>query len=210
MNKKLSSFIGLLLSDGSVFYDKSKKTCCVQFTNKLSSMREYFRSLSFDLFAVENFHKNQCKNAVSLRFFSKKVADFLFRFSPTYRTLRFEDGNYPPCKVPDEIKSSKKFSSKFLRSYVSCDGCFYHNPNYSIKRLEVCCYHPSLILDLKECFNTLGIEVRHSPNKLLITDESNLRKFARLVGFLEESLISDSSSPSFGLSKNEKLKEALH
>ncbi len=210
MNKKLSSFIGLLLSDGSVYYDKSKQTFCIQFTNKLSSMRNYFKLLSVDLFCIENFHENRCKNAISVRFFSKKVAEFLFNFSPTYRTLRYEDKNYPPCKVPNEIKSSKIFSAEFLRSYASCDGSFYSNQKYSIKHLEICCYHPKLILDLKKCLNTLEIRCRVYNNRLLITDRLNLQKFFDSVGFLEESFVSDTTSSSFGISKNQKMKNALH
>lgn len=210
MSKKLSSLIGLLLSDGSVYYDKSKRTYCIQFTSKFISMRNYFKSLSIDLFGVENFHENRCKNVVSLRFFSSKIAKFLFNFSPTFRTLKFNDGSYPPCKVPEEIKSSREFSAEFLRAFVSCDGSFYSNLKYSIRRLEISCYHPKLILDLVGCLNTLEIKCRVSDNRLLITDKTNLEKFFSLVGFLPESLVSDTTSPSFGLSKNQKVRDTLH
>src|SRR3989338_4996438 len=104
MDKKLASFIGLLLSDGSVYFDRSKRTYCIQFTNKLEPMRNYFKLLARDLFEVKNFHENRCKNAISIRFFSKKVAEFLFTFSPTYRTLKYSETKYPECKIPDEIK----------------------------------------------------------------------------------------------------------
>ena len=81
MNEKLSSFIGLLLSDGSVYYDKSKRTYCIQLTNKFKSIRDYFNLLAKDLFDIKIFHENVCKNAISTRFFSVKIAKSKRRLS---------------------------------------------------------------------------------------------------------------------------------
>lgn len=209
MDRKLSSFIGLLLSDGSVYYDRSKRTYCIQFTNKLEPMRNYFKSLATKLFGIANFSLNKCKNALSVRFFSKGTAEFLFQFSPTYRTLQYPDGKYPDCKVPREIKFSETLSEEFLKAFASCDGSIHFNPKYSVRVVEIYCYHPRLLKDLTACLKTLGINFRICENSIKISDRPNLQKFSDSVNFLKESSISDRSSPNFGVSKTERLDDAL-
>ena len=209
LDKKLCSLIGLLLSDGSVYFDKSKRTYCIQFTNKIVGMRNYFKSLVTDLFGDIKFSENKCKNAVSVRFFSKRIAEFLFSFSPTYRTLRFPDGTYPNCRIPDEIKYSKAFSSELLKAFASCDGTAHFNPKYSNRIIEVRCFHPELLRDLFDCFSTLDIRCRTPKNALRITNRIEIGKFRDSVGFLEESLICDSNSKHFGEPKLEILNRLL-
>lgn len=209
MNKELCSLIGLLLSDGSIYYDKSKCTYCIQFTNKLESMRNYFKSLVTKLFETVNFSENRCKNAISIRFFSKEIAEFLFHFSPTYRTLKYSDGSYPNCKIPSEIKESEEFSAEFLKAFASCDGSVNFNPKHSTRLIEIACYHPSLLDDLVDCFKTLGIKCRVCKNSIRISNRKEIKKFANSVGFLDESFVSDRNSKSFGISKTEKLSELI-
>lgn len=172
-------------------------------------MRNYFKSLVVDLFGKRNFSENKCKNAISIRFFSKDVAEFLFQFSPTYRTLKFSEGKYPNCKVSDEIKFSKTFSAEFLRAFASCDGSIHFNPKYSVRVIEICCFHPTLLKDIATCFEILGIDYRIYNNSILISNRANIQKFADSVGFLKESFVSDRTSKSFGKSKTEKLAESL-
>jgi len=212
MNKKLSSLIGLLLSDGSVYYDKSKRTHCIQLTSKFESMRNYFKLLMNQLFGTINFKENYCKNAVSIRVFSTKIAKFLFQFSPSYRTLHYDTIpiSYPPSKVPEIIKKSKLFSATFLRSYASCDGCIYFNPKHSIRYVVISCYHPILLKDLSDCFKILEINFRLTENSVIVSGKDNLNRFYNLVGFLEESCISKTTSKDFGMPKMKKLEAALH
>jgi intein/homing endonuclease len=211
MNKQLSSLIGLLLSDGSVYYDKSKRSYCIQLTSKFKSMRNYFKFLMKKLFKVSNFHENRCKNAISIRIFSTKIAKFLFQFSRSYRTLHFNINpvSYPLCKVPNEIKKSKIFSAAFLKSYASCDGCIYFNSKYSIRYVEITCYHPRLLKDITECLKILDINCRTTENSVIISGKENLIKFYKQVGFLKESFISKTTSKDFGMSKMKKLEIAL-
>ena len=211
MNEKLSSLIGLLLSDGSVYYDKSKRIYCIQFTNKFELMRNYFKFLMNQLFGFTNFKENKCKNAISIRAFSTKIARFLFQFSPSYRTLHYNTIpiSYPSCKVPQEIKSSKSFASAFLKSYASCDGCIYFNPKYSIRYVEIACYHPQILNDLADCLKVLEINCKRTENSVIISGKDNLREFYFSVGFLKESSISKTTSKDFGMSKMKKLEIAL-
>ena len=211
MDEKLSSLIGLLLSDGSVYYDKSKRTYCIQFTNKFELMRTRFKVLMNQLFGITNFKENYCKGAISVRIFSTKVAEFLFHFSKSYRTLHYNTVpiSFPPCKVSEEIKSSKILAAAFLKSYASCDGCIYFNPKYSIRYVEISCYHPQLRKDLADCFKILEIKCRVTENSIIVSSREDLNKFYNFVGFLDESLISKTTSRDFGMSKMKKLEIAL-
>ena len=175
-------------------------------------MRNYFKLLMKQLFGVTNFKENYCKNAVSVRVFSTKIAKFLFQFSPTYRTLHYDTIpiSYPPCKVPEEIKSSRFFAAIFLKSYASCDGCIYFNPKYSIRYVEISCYHPQLLKDLVDCLKILEIGCRLTENSVVVSGKENLNRFYNLVGFLKESSISKTTSKDFGMSKMKKLEIALH
>jgi len=209
MNKKLCSLIALLLSDGSVYYDKSKRTYCIQFTSNTESMRNYFRSIAKDLFGIKNFSENKCKNAISIRFFSKRIAEKLFQFSPTYRTLKYPDGKYPGCKIPYEIKNSREFSTEFLKAFASCDGSISISRKNSTRIIEITCFHPRLKDDMLSCLQTLGIECRICKHSLKISNRVNIKKFHDSVGFLKESLVSDTTSEHFGEPKLKKLNEAL-
>lgn len=209
MNKKLSIFIGLLLSDGSIYYDKSKRTYCIQFTNKIASMHSVFRKLATELFGELNFYEHREKRAYSTRFFSVKIAKLLFQFSPTYRTKQHSDSSYPGCRIPVSIKTSKEFAAEFLKAYASCDGSVSFVPKYSTRRVEITCFHPMLKQDLLECFDVLGISCRSVENALRISNRPNLQKFHDAVGFLDESYVSNTVSAFFGEPKMERLKEAL-
>ena len=57
MDKNLAALIGFLFSDGSVYYDKSKRTYCIQFTNKNKQMLEKFKYLATQCFGNLNFKK---------------------------------------------------------------------------------------------------------------------------------------------------------
>ena len=211
MDEKLSSLIGLLLSDGSVYYDKSKRVYCIQFTNKFELMRNYFKLLMNQLFEVTNFKENLCKNAISVRIFSTKIAKFLFQFSPSYRKLHYNTIpiSFPICNVSEEIKNSKTFSAAFLKSYASCDGCIYFNQKHSIRYVEIACYHPQLRNDLVTCLKILGINCRLTENSVIVSGKDNLKKFYISVGFLKESSVSKTTSKDFGMSKMKKLEIAL-
>lgn len=204
MNKNLANLLGLLLSDGSVYYDKSKKTYCIQFTNKSSRLRELFKGLMKDCFGVNKFYEIPCKNAVSLRVFSKRIAENLFRYSPSFRTLPCKSFprcnmfscsyckplnhngiDYPPSQVHDSILSDSEFARAFLRGYVSGDGGVYINKKHSIYTVEIACYHPSLKNQVMDCISFLGIQARLKPKAVLVSGIKNFDKFMDEVGVVK-------------------------
>ena len=51
---------------------------------------------------------------------------------------------------------------------------------------------------------------RFTENSIIISDKLNMLRFYNSVGFLKESVISDSISKFFGVSKMKRLEDALH
>jgi len=163
-----------------------------------------FKRLMKQCFGVEKFYEISCKNAISVRVFSKNIADYLFRYSPTYRTLpleQFPKANersvlvgfkalhynsvkYPPCKIPEEIFSQKRCVAAFLRGFTSGDGSICINKKHSIYRVELTCYHPFLRKQSVECLSALGIPASARRNSVYVSGIANYQKFLRVVGFV--------------------------
>ena len=208
MDENIAALIGFLISDGSVYYDKSKRTYCIQFTNKNKQMLEKFKFLVSYCFGIRNFHINKCKNALSVRFFSKKVANQLFLHSPSFRTLRFADGKYPNAQIPSEIFTNPKLAISFLQTYASSDGCIYSDKSHKAV-IEIACVHPKLKQQLSELLKTLHIESLITSKGIRINRKAEIKKFASKIRFLPESTVVQSSSANFGKTKNDLLDSCL-
>ena len=143
-----------------------------------------------------------------MRFFSKKIADCLFKYSPSFRTLRFQDGKYPKAKIPSEIFNSSDFAIAFLQTYFSADGCIYSNKSHKAV-LEIACVHPGLRQQLFELLETLDIFSLITSKGIRINRISEIRKFASKIRFLPESTVVQSTSANFGKTKNELLDSCL-
>ena len=204
MNEDLANLLGLLLSDGSVYYDKSKKTYCIQFTNKSSRLRVLFKDLMKRCFGTNKFYEIPCKNAVSLRVHSMKIAKKLFIYSPTFRTLPCKSSprcnqfscsfckpqknngiEYPPSQIHESILSNSEFTRAFLRGFVSGDGGLYINKKHSIYTVEIACYHPFLKKQVIEGIESLGIQARLKPNAVLVSGIKPFTKFMDDVGIVK-------------------------
>ncbi len=204
MNEKLAMLIGLLLSDGSVYYDKSKKTYCIQFTNKSPDLRNLFRVLMEYCFGVKSFYMIPCRNAVSMRVFSKKIADSLFQYSPTFRTLPCKSFpccngfsckicdilqkngiDYPPSRIHSSIMQDSGLIKAFLYGFASGDGGIYINRENGIYTLEITCYHPFLKAQILDCLSSVGIKARVKPKAVLISGLKSFTKFMDEIGILK-------------------------
>ena len=227
MNTNLSTLTGLLLSDGSIFFDRSKKTFCIQFTNKVKNLREIFKHLMKGCFGVTNFIEHEENKGISVRTFSKDIAEFLFKLSPTFRKLPCksfpvhnhqlvqctpvldENGiEWPNCKIPEEIISNKELATSFLKGIFSGDGTIFVNENHRVFQVSLACEHPTLKKQVVECLNSLSIECWTKNSGVFISSKSDLKKFHDLVGFLPESTVCKKSRW-FGLPKNKVLEIAL-
>ncbi|MBI3588582.1 hypothetical protein HY095_05280 [Candidatus Micrarchaeota archaeon] len=189
MNENQAMLVAFLLSDGSVYFDKSKRTYCIQFTNKVGALLEKFIFLMREWFALENFRINHCARAESIRFFSKNAADELFALSPTYRTLVFPDGTFPNAIIPQEIIGDEKLAIAFLKAFASCDGGIVVNPPEGQYRIELACRHPSLKKQLGELLAKTGFECVLTKERVIVRGKGNIVRYLGKIGFLNESTI---------------------
>lgn len=202
--------IGFLLSDGSIYFDKSKQTYCIQLTNKVDALLEKFKDLMQECFGLNNPSYNKCSNALSIRFFSKKVALELMKYSPTYRTLRFPTGIFPPAIIPVEILENPELLVPFLQAYFSCDGSVLLDKRTSHYRVEVACVHPLLRKQLSQALSSLEIRNRITLKGVVIGGKANVRLFADKIRFLDESIVCNSTSKYYGIAKNQVLAKILN
>lgn len=208
MNEKQAMIIAFLLSDGSVYYDKSKKTYCLQLTNKIDGLLERFIQLMDECFGLKNYHINRSRNISSVRFFSKKVALELFQYSPTFRTLVFPNGCFPDCRIPQEILEDEKLAAAFLTVFASCDGGIVVNKTEGQYRIELACRHPQLKKQLVAVLARAGFQASECPERVIVRGKRNAKLFIERVGFLPESLVCK-PSPHLGISKNDVLGRVL-
>lgn len=198
MNDKLAKLLGFLLSDGSVYYDKSKRTYCIQFTNKSLNLRNIFKVLMKDCFGVNRFYEIPCTNAVSVRIFSRKIAKTLFEYSPTYRTLPcksfpkcngfscFLECNpsvnngieYPPCEIHNSIFSKRSHIRSFISGFTSGDGSVCINWKHSIYKVELTCYHPFLRKQIMDSLSHIEIQARFNERAVFV---SGIKPFSKFV-----------------------------
>lgn len=202
MNDDLAMLVGFLLSDGSVYYDKSKQTYCIQLTNTVPALLERFKSLMRACFHLENYSINNCPPAKSVRFFSKKSALELFEYSPSYRTARFPDGSYPPSKIPEAVFANNALLKNFLQAFASCDGTVVLNEGNSQFRIELGCYHLVIRRQLAEALKQFGIESTVTQTRVIVRGKKNFQLFFEEIGFLPESTVSNTRSNRFGIAKN--------
>jgi hypothetical protein len=209
MNERLAEIIGMLLSDGSVYFDKSKRTYCIQFTNSVPGMLKRFVSLFQAEFGKRNYCVNKCRNAQSVRFFSKEIAIQLFSYSPSYRTMKTADG-YPPCRIPEKVLRNQLLAAPFLRAFASCDGCVFGNSSHPNGVVEIACHHPFLRNQLACLLSSFSIRSSISSRRLTIQDKTSVRLFAEKIGFQNESLVCNSCSSLQGLKKNQILRSLVY
>ena len=197
MNIELATIIAMLLSDGSVYYDKSKRTYCLQFTNKNRALREVFKRTITKCFNKRNFRDNRCKNAISVRFFSKKIAEELFEYTGSFKTAQ--------AKIPESIFCSREYATVFLRTYASADGCVYRDKSHPNGVVEISCKPLSFRKQLRRLLTTVGIHSRIISKGIRIDRKGEVSNFAKTVGFLPESTVTETRSSRYGRSKNEIL-----
>lgn len=209
MNKDKASLIGVLLSDGSIYFDKSKRTYCVQFTNKLNKLNDYFISLIKRCYGDRSHTVNLCSGAKSIRFFSKKIAYDLLSKCSTFRTQHYSDNTYPKPIIPKEIIDNEKLSRPFLRAYASCDGSVYQTKSHRVT-VEIACANPHLRKQLISCISNLKIDCRETKKGIVISRIAAIQRFSTLVNFLPQSKVVAKKSKNFGIKKSTVLKECLN
>jgi len=208
---KIGELCIFLLTDGYAFL--RYKDGRIGLANCSPTLHKKFRNLVLSLFGKTKYQTRSRLSRVSKRpctetvYYSKGIVKFLLQFSPTYRKLRYDNGEYPPAKIPDFIFNLKLSDiSKILRVAFDCEGSICkHGKKHP--RIHLACYHPTLKQGYQKLLNKLGIRCTIEPNGIAINRALDIKKFAKFIGFSNGVIVSHGQFK--GLSKNEALKLTL-
>ena len=103
-------------------------------------------------------------------------------------------GDYPTITLPSDICKDKSLASIFLKYFVTCDG----GPEFSVYRnkkgrlqishgIKFACNNPIIKSALKQMLELLEIESSYRKDGLKVGSYSNIERFQKHIGFLEES-----------------------
>jgi hypothetical protein len=210
MNKNLAAIIALLLTDGTVNFQKHNKAE-IAIDNTSEILHKEFARLMKNEFGFKTK-----RNGIKSRIYSIELAKKLVQYTGTYRTKQFQDGTYPQAKIPEEIKTgSHEIIATFLKYAFTCDGSAglsvqkAKNRWFFQKRIQLACKHPKLLEDFQELLTILGIHTRVSKyqGKLLIDNRKGIETFCNKIGFLDDVKISGKGHSVWkGLNKNDILR----
>lgn len=111
--------MGILLTDGGVS-KASKNLYEIYITNNSETLLRLFKVCISEIFGQQKFYEYKSKTVSKVKITSYKIANFLFDFSPSYRTRRCD--TYPKCSR--------------MKDRISCKFC-----------LPMACYPPVKIPD---------------------------------------------------------------
>lgn len=123
MDENLAALIGFLISDGSVYYDKSKRTYCIQFTNKNKQMMKNSNSWFPVVSVLRIFISTNVKTLHRCVFSLRKMRDVylhtllhsehfsLKQLHELFKTLEIKSWISSKGVRIDRISEVKKFAS---------------------------------------------------------------------------------------------------
>jgi hypothetical protein len=215
INRELATLLGILFTDGSVS-PKGVNSWRLYFVNKSKTLIDLFRDCMVRVF---NLDINRVRISKTKKEFfkavvdSKEIGNYLVTTFGNFRTLKFKTGDFPNVKLPVLQLLKSSWLREFLKAAFSCDGgvCFYPayrkgargGTKWLIRTVFFTCHHPMLRADYMYLLKTLGIEGRDVPEdgKIKIETEDNIRKFHKLIGFIDGVEISNHSKYWSGYSK---------
>ena len=203
--------VALLLTDGSV--KKTKRKNSIIFANKSDVLHKIFKEVvqkvsEKKLHFVERIDK---RNVKITEVNSKELVEKLLNILPTWRRKPYEDGSYPPVKIPDFIKKMENEKlRKVLQIMFSCDGSVvlgvkWHKTKKTwvfTRRVQITITHPVIRKDVKEILERLGFEPKVWRNEIVIDKKDDLIKFKKEIGFVNNVKISRKSRYWCGKDKN--------
>lgn len=212
-----ATLIAILLTDGGI----SK--------HRLNSWRIFFANSSpaaiklfiNSLISVFGISKDRIKiRKVLGRYYiavltSKEIGKFLIDNFGTFRTLKFNGGNYPKASIPINLLVKTDTIKIFLRTVFSMDGGvkFYPVVNKAGRKwlernISLACHHPVLRKQYWRLLKLVGIESRNieSDKVIKISKRKNLEKFIKEIGFINGIKTTRHSKYWVGVEKNKVLR----
>lgn len=179
MTLQLAELLGIITGDGSQGVRLADNNISVCVHKSQTEYINYIKKLFDETFNIESKIYKKPKSVDTINLSSKYAVDFLnaigFKKSSTYKTKR----------VPWSIwVSSNEYKAAYLRGVFDTDG-------YCGKYLSVSCYSDDLAQDIQLLLLEIGIRSKFKRIKdkyndiavLTIKGKSNVRKFAKYVGF---------------------------
>lgn len=193
-SKRLAEFFGIMLGDGNshrtCFYKSrinKRGTYMIRIVGDINSGKNYLlnyvKPLIEDLFNIavkKGIYKGT--NAMYLTCHSVQLIDFLEKKG-------FKPGNKikNQLEIPNWIKNNKKYLISCLRGLYDTDGSVYKLTNQNSHQICFTNVNIRLMNDVRDSLLKLGINCSKISNKdLYITKKSELRKFLKLVGFIND------------------------
>ena len=195
--------IAVILSDGSV--DLKRHTVSFVEDRKVVErlIQEFKVVNNIDL----NWKVDMQKNSLRARVYSKKLVDYLLKFSPSFRTRMYnrhpinptgrKDNQYPNTKIPQNFLMNTKKIKLFIRYFATCDG----GPEFSVYErkdntciqlhvgIKIGCDNPIIKKQLYLMLKAIGINANIKKDGISIRKMSEIERFHKLIGFLDESFV---------------------
>ena len=199
MSKKFASLLAILFTDASVS-PKYNNSWRISFGNTSRILIDLFKNCMCEIFKLDE--KRIRIRVINDNFWivvvnSKIIGEYLVSKFGTFRTLKYKNGELPKTKLPVKQLMSDNVVEEFLKVAFSCDGglCFYPakrdgkrgGTKWLIRTVFLACHHPKLREDYMFLLKFLGINARNVPQdgKIKIENEKDIRKFAKIVGFVK-------------------------
>jgi hypothetical protein len=212
----LGILVGLLLTDGCVSSSRF-----IVFHNKSEVMHKLFQQQIVKVFGNVHFTERIENNGTKrTQVTSKVLVRRLLKICclKTFRRKQFENGNFPPTRLPNFIKALPRVSIlKILQVIFSADGSIsvsvrWHKRNKAWeirRRIELSCKHPILRNDFFKLIKSVGFSPRISSNNITLERKDDILKFARQVRFVPGVKIGGDSDNWKGFEKNQILDLAV-
>lgn len=207
--------IGLLLTDGCVTWNGDGQWI-ISFANKSEELLTIFKDKIRKLFGITKFSEWVDEDDIkSVTIRNKKIFSILTSIVPSFRTQPFENGEFPPSKLPNFFFTlSKPELSEILKVMFSADGCvslgvWWNDKEKSWKlkkRVQLSSWHPTI---KKQVFQILkekfSIQSKVRWNGVVIENKDDIVKFRQWIGFVNGVKISGKSKNWKGFEKNQVL-----
>jgi len=205
MNKELAILLGLLFTDGCI--SPKGNSWRIYFSSKSQTLIDLFKDSIIKVFDLDE--KRVLLGKTSNGFLkavvnSKEIGNQLVSQFGTFRTLKFENGHETSAKLPvSELEH--ECAREFLRAAFSCDGGLSFYPasrkgkssdvKWLIRTVFLSCKHPSLRQEYKDLLRVFNVEARNVPGdgKIKIETKSDIERFHKKIGFLDEVAVTDHS-----------------
>lgn len=210
----LGILIGLLITDGCVTW--SGGSWRITFTGKSKELHKIFKEKVNKLFGINKFTEIIDKLGVlSTSFRNKKIAEFLHKEIPTFRTKPFGNGELPPTRLPTFFKElSSKELAEILKVMFSADGSAvlgvkWHKTKARwvfTRRISFASVHPTIREQVAELLREkFGMNPKIWKKEIVLDEKNDIFRFQKEIGFVDGVKISRKSKNWIGFEKNKIL-----